>query len=80
MTAGDVRAAELDPPADGAAVLDEVRQLLRRYVVFPADEATDAVTLYAAATYAAARISTSLPTSTASSTLALRPRRLQAAR
>jgi hypothetical protein len=38
---------------DGAQVLDEVRALLRRYVVFPSDEAADAVTLYAAATYAA---------------------------
>jgi len=43
---------DLDSTVDGANVLNDVRRLLRKYVVFPSDEAADAVTLYAAATHA----------------------------
>ena len=43
---------ETDPPADGAAVLDEVLATLKRYVVFATDESAHAVTLYVAAAYA----------------------------
>lgn len=45
---------DLDRELSGAEVLDEVRATLTRYVVFAGPEAADAVTLYAAATYAAA--------------------------
>ncbi|WP_300611048.1 DUF3631 domain-containing protein [Trebonia sp.] len=46
---------DLDRPTvgDGALVLSEVRGILTRYVVFPAPEAADAATLYAAATHVA---------------------------
>src|SRR5690606_5250515 len=37
--------------AEGAALLDEVRAALTRYVVFPTPEAADAVSLYVAATH-----------------------------
>jgi hypothetical protein len=47
---------DLDRPAVGAAVLDEVRAVLIRYVVFPTPEAADAATLYAAATHAASEL------------------------
>lgn len=42
---------DLDGP-DGAALLDELRTLLLRYVVFPSAEAADAMTLWIAATHA----------------------------
>jgi hypothetical protein len=45
--------ASLDVVPDGAEVLDEVRAILTRYVVFPTPEAADAATLYAAATHVA---------------------------
>jgi hypothetical protein len=41
------------PSEDGAALLDEVRQMICRYVVLPSQAAEVAVTLYAAATHAA---------------------------
>jgi len=44
---------DLDRPAVGEAVLDEVRAILTRYVVFPTPEAADAAALYAAVTHAA---------------------------
>nr|WP_300610603.1 DUF3631 domain-containing protein [Trebonia sp.] len=49
---------DLDQPTvrGGALVLDEVRAVLTRYVVFPAPEAADAVTLYAAATHIASEL------------------------
>lgn len=39
-------------PEDGAAILDEVRGVLVRYVAFPSSEAADAATVYVAATHA----------------------------
>jgi Protein of unknown function (DUF3631) len=48
---------DLDTAADGASVLDAVRdEALTRYVVFPSAEAADAVTLYAAATHVQAEL------------------------
>jgi hypothetical protein len=47
---------ELDVTLDGAAVLDEAHAILTRYVVFPGPQTADAVTLYAAATHAAAEL------------------------
>lgn len=41
---------------DGAALLDEVRDMAAEYVAFPSPEAADAVTLFAAATHAAAEL------------------------
>jgi hypothetical protein len=40
------------PPIDGAALLDELRAALTRYVILPSPAAADAVTLWIAATYA----------------------------
>lgn len=47
-------APEIPPPleCDGAALLDELRDALTSYVVFPSSEAADAVALYVAATHA----------------------------
>lgn len=44
------------PPdtVDGAALLDELRETIRRYVILPSAEALDAVTLWIAATHALA--------------------------
>lgn len=42
---------DLDPQYDGAALLDELRAALNRYVVLPSPEAADAVTLWIAATH-----------------------------
>jgi hypothetical protein len=39
-------------PEHGAALLDQLRAMLTRYVVLPTDEATDAVVLWIAATHA----------------------------
>lgn len=39
-------------PVDGAALLDDLRAALSKYVVFPTSEAADAVTLWIAATHA----------------------------
>jgi hypothetical protein len=41
-----------DPPPDGAGLLGRLREALVTYVVFPSDEATDAVVLWIAATHA----------------------------
>ncbi|HET9254891.1 MAG TPA: DUF3631 domain-containing protein [Pseudonocardiaceae bacterium] len=38
--------------ADGAALLTELRSALTRYVIFPSEQAADAITLYIAATHA----------------------------
>ncbi|MGO9079559.1 MAG: DUF3631 domain-containing protein [Streptosporangiaceae bacterium] len=46
----------LDVTPDGAAVLDEVHGSLTKYLVFPSEAAAYAVTLYAAATHAAAEL------------------------
>ena len=43
---------DLDVDLDGAALLDELRDLLTTYVVLPTAEATDAVVLWIAATHA----------------------------
>ncbi len=40
------------PPVDGAAILDELRATVTRYVILPTPEAADAVTLWIAATHA----------------------------
>ncbi len=42
---------DLDEPVNGAALLDELRAALARYVVFPSPETADAVTLWIAATH-----------------------------
>lgn len=45
--------ASMDAGAlEGAALLDQIRATLKRYVIFPTEEAADAVTLYIAATHA----------------------------
>ncbi len=43
---------EFNPQDDGAAVLDDVEALLRRFVVFPSEEDAVAVTLWTAHTHA----------------------------
>lgn len=43
--------SDVDAEADGAALLDELRAALLRYVVFPSPETADAVTLWIAATH-----------------------------
>ena len=43
---------DLDVDLDGAALLDELHDLLTTYVVLPTPEATDAVVLWIAATHA----------------------------
>lgn len=48
----DLRLADLDHEEDGAALLDELHQALTRYVIFPTEEASHAVTLWIAATHA----------------------------
>lgn len=48
----DSSVGNIDPPEDGAGLLDDVRAALTSYVVFPSEAAADAVTLYAAATHA----------------------------
>ena len=54
---GDLAAfAALDGKLTGAETLDLVHATLTRYVVFPAPEAADAVTLYAAATHVQANL------------------------
>jgi hypothetical protein len=46
-----VAAADAAPQVDGAALLDEVRETLCRYVVMPTPEAADAVVLWIAASH-----------------------------
>jgi Protein of unknown function (DUF3631) len=47
------RLTDLEPaPVDGAALLDDVRGALTRFVVLPSDATTDAVVLWIAATHA----------------------------
>ncbi|WP_329382948.1 DUF3631 domain-containing protein [Streptomyces sp. NBC_01351] len=44
-------AAPVIPASEGAAILDELRTTIRRYVVMPSEEALTAATLWAAATH-----------------------------
>ncbi|MFD0685900.1 DUF3631 domain-containing protein [Actinomadura fibrosa] len=46
-----MKLAELDMPSGGAALLEELRRALTAYVVFPSEEAADAVTLWITATH-----------------------------
>lgn len=47
-----MKLSDLDTPYDGAGLLDKVRESLTAYVIFPSDEAADAVTLWTVATHA----------------------------